>query len=218
MPKHEQFERDDEGETAQDIAARQLASVNNIIVSRIKRRLKLLDERAIFIRVLSEIGSGQFEGFDAPSGNVMRPRDESITIKAFDMDKAEAHEILGQNINFAHVSPLSQGTPEKTCTFPSFPSTQSQDVGEEVFRNGDLGHLECNVAIRADDLRADLDQLLPQAGQRPILDRLRRRQRAQEIAEIVGQRVKLKSNSVGRELSIGFQIWCWPVLTISGRF
>ncbi len=31
------------------------------------------------------------------------------------------------------------------------------------------------------------------------LDRLRRRQSAQEIAEIVGQRVKLKSNSVGRE-------------------
>src|SRR4030088_1636183 len=31
------------------------------------------------------------------------------------------------------------------------------------------------------------------------LDRLRRRQRAQEIAEIVGQGVKLKSNSVGRE-------------------
>src|ERR1700731_2459766 len=75
----------------------------------------------------------------------------------------------------------------------------SQDVGEEVFRNVDLGHLECNVATRADDLRADLDQLLLQAGQRPILDRLRRRQRAQEIAEIVGQRVKLKSNSVGRE-------------------
>ena len=42
-----------------------------------------------------------------------------------------------------------------------------------------------------DDLRADLDELLLQTRQRPILDRLRRRQRAQKIAEIVGQRMKL---------------------------
>ena len=40
----------------------------------------------------------------------------------------------------------------------------------------------------ADDLRADLDQLLFQAGQRPVLDRLGRRQRAQEVADIVGER------------------------------
>jgi hypothetical protein len=49
---------------------------------------------------------------------------------------------------------------------------------KRFFRNGDLGNLECNVATRADDLGANLDQLLLQAGQRPIIDRLRRRQRA----------------------------------------
>ena len=43
----------------------------------------------------------------------------------------------------------------------------------------------------ADHLRTDLDQLLLQARQRPVLDWLGRRQRAQEIAEIVGQRIKL---------------------------
>ena len=32
---------------------------------------------------------------------------------------------------------------------------QSQDVGEEIFGNGDLGHLKRNVATRADDLRAE---------------------------------------------------------------
>jgi hypothetical protein len=37
----------------------------------------------------------------------------------------------------------------------------------------------------ADDLRADLDQLLFEARQRPVLDRLGRRQRAQEIPDIV---------------------------------
>src|SRR5271157_2196270 len=48
-------------------------------------------------------------------------------------------------------------------------------------------------------LRADLDQLLLRARQRPILDRRRRRQRAQEIAEIIGERVKLKPHRIGGE-------------------
>ena len=48
-------------------------------------------------------------------------------------------------------------------------------------------------------LRADLDQLLFQAGQRPVRDRLGRRQRAQEIAEIVGERMKLEPNNIGSE-------------------
>jgi hypothetical protein len=51
----------------------------------------------------------------------------------------------------------------------------------------------------ADDLCADLDQLLFEARQRPVLDRLRRCQRAQEIVEIVGERMKLEPHCVGRE-------------------
>ena len=49
----------------------------------------------------------------------------------------------------------------------------------------------------ADNLYADLDQLLPQAGQRPVPDRLGRCEVAQEVAEIVGEGVKLKAGSVG---------------------
>ena len=51
----------------------------------------------------------------------------------------------------------------------------------------------------ANDLRADLDEFFLQARPRPILDRLRRRQRAQKITKIVGQRMKLKPNRVGGE-------------------
>ena len=49
--------------------------------------------------------------------------------------------------------------------------------------------LEDNIAAVAHHLRADLDQLVLQTRQRPVLDRLRRRQRAQEIAEVVGERM-----------------------------
>jgi hypothetical protein len=62
--------------------------------------------------------------------------------------------------------------------------------------DGDLGHLEGDIASMADDLRADLNQLFLQARQRPVLDRLRRRQRPQEVAEIVGQGMKLEPHRV----------------------
>jgi len=52
---------------------------------------------------------------------------------------------------------------------------------------------------RDDDLRADFDQLFLERRQRPFLDRLRRRQRAQEITEVVGERMKLKTRGVGGE-------------------
>ena len=51
----------------------------------------------------------------------------------------------------------------------------------------------------ADHLGTDLYQLLPQRGQRPVLDLLRQSQRPHEVGEIVGQRVKLKPDGVDRE-------------------
>jgi hypothetical protein len=74
-----------------------------------------------------------------------------------------------------------------------------QDVGEQISRNGDLGHLERDIAPMADDLRANLDQLLLQGRKRPVFDRLWRRQRTQEIAEIIGERMKLETDGVGSE-------------------
>src|ERR1039458_9839863 len=59
--------------------------------------------------------------------------------------------------------------------------------------------LESDIAAVAHHLRADLDQLLLQARQRPVLDRFRRRQRAQEVAKVVGERMKLKPHGVGGE-------------------
>ena len=49
----------------------------------------------------------------------------------------------------------------------------------------------------ADDLGTNLDQLLLQAGQRPFRDRLGCCQGAQEVAEIVGEGVKLETDRIG---------------------
>ena len=74
-----------------------------------------------------------------------------------------------------------------------------QDVLEPLSRHGDLRHLEGHVAPVDDELRADLHELFSQAGQRPVLDAIRQRQRAQEICKIVCERVKLKPDGVGGE-------------------
>jgi len=68
-------------------------------------------------------------------------------------------------------------------------SDQPQDVGEQTARDGDFGHLESDVATVTDDFRTDLDELLPQARERPILDPLRRYERAQEVPKIIRQRM-----------------------------
>jgi hypothetical protein len=49
------------------------------------------------------------------------------------------------------------------------------------------------------DLRADLDQILTQAGQRARLRCLGQRQRPHEVAEIIGARVEREADGVGGE-------------------
>src|SRR5215469_18957224 len=65
---------------------------------------------------------------------------------------------------------------------------EPQNLLEHLPCDGDLGHLEDNIASVAHHLRADLDQLLLQARQRPVLDRLRCCKRAEKVAKIVGER------------------------------
>jgi hypothetical protein len=56
------------------------------------------------------------------------------------------------------------------------PRDQPKDFGEQVSGNGDLSNLERDVAAVANNLRANLDEFLLEARQRPVFDRLWRRQ------------------------------------------
>ena len=62
---------------------------------------------------------------------------------------------------------------------------------------GHWPHLERDVARMRDDPGTDLHELLPEAGQRPVRDCLGQRQRAQEIAEIISESMKLEPHSIG---------------------
>ncbi len=52
----------------------------------------------------------------------------------------------------------------------SEPVDAAQDVGEQGAGNGDLRHLEGDVAPVPNDLAANLDQSVPERRQRPVLD------------------------------------------------
>jgi hypothetical protein len=59
--------------------------------------------------------------------------------------------------------------PSRGCGRPQ-PGDEHQDILEHLPRSRDLGQLERDVAAMAHDLSADLDQLIPQTGQRPRRD------------------------------------------------
>ena len=109
----------------------------------------------------------------------------------------------------------------RSGSWPHF-SDQPQDLGEQSPRHRNLSHLESNVPSVRDDPGADLDQLILQAGQRPVLDRLRQSQRPHEVSEIVSKRMKLKTNRVVLEFTARQPgphnpvIACWPFLPVRG--
>ncbi len=86
--------------------------------------------------------------------------------------------------------PLNRGPSWRQRGRPK-PLNQMQDLSEQCSGNGDLCELKCDVAAMTYDLGTDLDQLLPERRQRPVLNRLRQHQGAQEVAEVIGERMEL---------------------------
>ena len=77
---------------------------------------------------------------------------------------------------------------------------QAQDFPEQVPRHRHLSQLERNVAAMSDNLGPDLHQLVAQRRHRPVLHLLRQSQCPHEVAQIVGQGVKLEPTALLRNL------------------
>ena len=64
---------------------------------------------------------------------------------------------------------LDQGPSWRQRGWPQ-PVDQIKYLGEQRSWDGDLRHLEGDIPAMADNFGPDLDQLLAQSGQRPVLD------------------------------------------------
>ena len=78
-----------------------------------------------------------------------------------------AHLVLGSFWNAQQPSPSRWRWIRRRPQF----GDQWQNLGEQHSWHGDLGHLEGDIATVVNDLRANLDEFLAQAGQRPRLTR-----------------------------------------------
>ena len=78
---------------------------------------------------------------------------------------------------------------------------QAQGFPKQVPRRSNLGQLGREIATMADNLGSNQGRLFPQRGSRPVLDFLRQRKHGRDVAEIVGQRMKLEPVGIVANLS-----------------
>jgi len=71
-----------------------------------------------------------------------------------------------------------------------------QDGPKQPSGHGDFRHLEDDIARMGHDFGSDLHELLPEGGQGPVPHLSRQGQPTQEIAQVIGQDKKLKTNLI----------------------
>ncbi len=96
---------------------------------------------------------------------------------------------------------LLDGPPSWWQRGRSQPIDQPQNAPEQVSRHRHFCQLDGHVPPVSDALDTNLDQLLPQRRQRPMLHLFRQSQRPHEVGKIVGQGMELKPDGVVAELA-----------------
>jgi hypothetical protein len=136
----DRFNRDSESETFYDRAARGFVKTDDIVLSRLKGRTSV-DNLPILLRVLSEVGTGDFYGFEAPrvrdeDGKVWRSVDETVVIGAFDLTNAQSHAIVEKRLNLIELLPSGLGHVSTAMSMGSFASVADAPA-EEIARARD---------------------------------------------------------------------------------
>jgi hypothetical protein len=100
----QRFDRDWQSETLYDYAAERLQSVDGVVLSRIKGRIDS-QEMPTVLRVVGDVGTGEFDGFETSIAGEEHTSDEALTIRALDLTKAGSDSILGKQLNLIELLP-----------------------------------------------------------------------------------------------------------------
>jgi len=123
----QRFDRDWQSETLYDSAAKRLASVEDVVFSRIKGRIDPREMPTV-LRVIGDVGTGEFDGFETSIAGEEQTSDEALTICALDFAKAGSNAILGKQLNLIELLPsgfknvtaaISMGNFERIANSPA---------------------------------------------------------------------------------------------------
>ncbi len=82
----------------------ELEAGDNIVLSRVKGRVST-DRLPAFLRVIGDVGLGDFDGFEHVVAGEEETSDKAETIKGLDLKNAEKHAILGVKLNLIELLP-----------------------------------------------------------------------------------------------------------------
>ena len=144
MKLMDRFDRDSESETIHDRAAPEFAKTDDVVLSRLKRRTNV-DNLPILLRILSEVGAGDFHGFDDPSyrdedGKVWRSVDETTVIGAFDLINANSHSVLEKRLNLIRLLPSGLGHVSTAMRMGNFVHAADAPAEEIARARGDANN------------------------------------------------------------------------------
>jgi hypothetical protein len=131
----QRFDRDEQAETLYDYAAKRLESVDSVVLSKIKGRIDP-QEMPTVLRVIGDVGTGEFDGFESSIAGEEHTSDEALTIRAFDLTKAGSDSILGKQPNLIELLPcglkdvsaaISMGNFERVANAPAEEIARARD-------------------------------------------------------------------------------------------
>jgi hypothetical protein len=179
----QRFDREEKAETVYDQAARRLEPTDDIILSRIKGRSNSKSLPTV-LRVIGDVGTGEFDGFEALIAGEEQTSDKAFTIRAFDLTNAGSHSILGKKLNLIEVLPsglknvsaaISMGNFERVANAPAEEIARARDDGKNglaiardlyeanrwIYGDGAFGlRLAAWIARKAPDVLLDTMTLL----------------------------------------------------------
>jgi hypothetical protein len=128
----QRFDRDWQSETLYDHAAKRLEPVQDVVLSRIKGRIDS-QEMPTVLRVIGDVGTGEFDGFETSIAGEEHTSEEALTIRAFDLTKAGSDSILGKQLNLIELLPSGLKDVSTAISMGNFERVANASV-EEIAR------------------------------------------------------------------------------------
>jgi hypothetical protein len=179
----QRFDRDWQSETFYDYAAKRLEPDDGVVLSRIKGRIDS-QEMPTVLRVIGDVGTGEFDGFETSIAGKEHTSDEALTIRALDLTKAGSDSILGKQLNLIELLPsglknvaaaISMGNFDRVANAPAEEIARARDDAKNsvaialylyeanrwIYGDGAFGlRLAAWIARKAPDVLVDTTTLL----------------------------------------------------------